>query len=81
MGRRHHHHDGVIGRMRSILRPHSHDAADWMDPALEGSTAGIRALKISLVVLSVTAIAQLAVVLITGSAALLADTCTTPPTR
>src|SRR5262249_3565962 len=40
----------------------------------EGSTAGIRALKISLVVLSVTAIAQLAVVLVTGSVALLADT-------
>jgi cation diffusion facilitator family transporter len=70
----HHHHDGVIGRLRSLVRPHSHDAADSIDPALEGSTAGIRALKISLVVLLATAIAQLTVVLFTGSAALLADT-------
>jgi cation diffusion facilitator family transporter len=70
----HHHHDGVIGRLRSVLRPHSHDAAGSIDPALEGSTAGIHALKVSLVVLSVTAIAQLAVVLISGSVGLLADT-------
>ena len=70
----HHHHNGVIGRLRSVLRPHSHDAADSIDPALEGSAAGIRALKISLIVLLLTAIAQLAVVLVSGSAALLADT-------
>ncbi|HVE31026.1 MAG TPA: cation diffusion facilitator family transporter, partial [Mycobacteriales bacterium] len=70
----HHHHNGVISRLRSVLRPHSHDAADSIDPALEGSAEGIRALKISLVVLLLTAIAQLAVVLVTGSVALLADT-------
>ena len=70
----HHHHGGVIGRLRSVLRPHSHDAAASIDPALEGSTEGIRALKVSLVVLLVTAIAQFAVVLVSGSAALLADT-------
>jgi cation diffusion facilitator family transporter len=75
MGTPHHHHrDGVIGRLRSVLRPHSHDAADSVDPALEGSTEGIRALKVSLVVLLVTAVAQLAVVRVTGSVALLADT-------
>ena len=74
MGPQHHHHDGVIARVRSILRPHSHDAADSIDPALEGSSAGIRALKVSLAVLLVTAVAQLAVVLVTGSVALLADT-------
>ena len=72
MGTPHHHHrNGVIGRLRSVLRPHSHDATDSIDPALEGSAEGIRALKISLVVLLLTAIAQLAVVLVTGSVALL----------
>lgn len=66
-----HHHDGLL---RSIFRPHSHDAADSIDPALEDSHEGVRALKISLVVLLATAFAQLAVVLLTGSVALLADT-------
>ena len=36
----HHHHNGVISRLRSVLRPHSHDAADSIDPALEGSAEG-----------------------------------------
>jgi cation diffusion facilitator family transporter len=70
----HHHRGGLTGFARSILRPHSHDAADSVDSALEASTAGIRAVKISLVALGLTAIAQLIVVLITGSVALLADT-------
>ena len=48
--------------------------AESTESALEASTAGIRAVKISLVALGVTAIAQLIVVLITGSVALLADT-------
>jgi cation diffusion facilitator family transporter len=70
----HHHHGGLAGWLRSILRPHSHDAADSIDPALESSAQGIRALKTSLVVLLATAVVQLAVVLVTGSVALLADT-------
>jgi len=57
-----------------IFRPHSHDAADSVDSALEASSAGIRAVKISLLALLATAIAQLVVVLLTGSVALLADT-------
>lgn len=57
-----------------MFRPHSHDAADSVDSALESSAAGIRAVKISLVALGVTAVAQLVVVLFTGSVALLADT-------
>jgi len=60
--------------MLSLFSPHSHDAADSVDSALEASTEGIRAVKISLVALGVTAVAQLIVVLITGSVALLADT-------
>lgn len=57
-----------------MVRPHSHDPADSVDTALESSTEGIRALKISLVVLMLTAVAQLVLVMLTGSVALLADT-------
>jgi cation diffusion facilitator family transporter len=45
-----------------------------VDSALESSAAGIRAVKVSLLVLGVTAIAQIAVVVISGSIALAADT-------
>jgi cation diffusion facilitator family transporter len=57
-----------------VFTPHSHDAADAVDEAARASSEGIRAVKISLVVLAITATAQLAVVLLTGSVALLADT-------
>jgi cation diffusion facilitator family transporter len=57
-----------------VLRPHSHDAADSIDAALAASAEGIRALKISLLVLGATALAQAVVVVMSGSAALLADT-------
>ena len=65
---------GLKGFLLSLFRPHSHDALDSVDSALEASTEGIRAVKISLVALGATAVAQLIVVLITGSVALLADT-------
>ena len=68
------HPDGLKGFVLSLFRPHSHDAADSVDSALESSTEGLRAVKISLVALGVTAVAQLIAVLITGSVALLADT-------
>ncbi len=61
-------------RLTHVLRPHSHDAADSLDDALESSSQGIRAVKISLVALGVTSLAQVAVVAISGSVALLADT-------
>jgi cation diffusion facilitator family transporter len=70
----HEHAAGLKGFVLSLFRPHSHDAADSVDSALEASAEGIRAVKISLVALGVTAVAQLIVVLITGSVALLADT-------
>jgi cation diffusion facilitator family transporter len=57
-----------------VLRPHSHDAADSVDSALEASSDGIRAVKVSLAGLGVTAVLQLLLVLATGSVALLADT-------
>ena len=53
---------------------HSHDTADQIDDALEADSAGRRALIISLIGLLVTALIQLAVVLLSGSVALLGDT-------
>ncbi|MGY4650619.1 cation diffusion facilitator family transporter [Mycobacterium sp. URHB0021] len=53
---------------------HSHDHADRVDGALRDSAAGIRAVKISLLVLGITAAAQAAIVVVSGSVALFADT-------
>ena len=69
----HDHAGGVKGLLASVFRPHSHDAADSVDSALESSAQGIRAVKVGLAGLGATAVAQLVVVLITGSVALLAD--------
>lgn len=73
-GHGHSHPGGLRGAVREIFRPHSHDAADSTDSALESSEEGIRALKISLVALLVTAMLQVIVVAVSGSVALLADT-------
>ncbi len=70
----HHHPGGVRGMIADIFAPHSHDAADSVDDALESSAAGIRAVKISLLILGLTAIAQIAIVVVSGSVALAADT-------
>jgi len=70
----HDHARGLKGLLRGVFRPHSHDSADSVDSALEASKEGVRALKISLVALLVTALAQAVVVFFTGSVALLADT-------
>jgi cation diffusion facilitator family transporter len=64
----------VRGWVTGLFRPHSHDAADSVDSALESSAQGIRAVKISLVALAVTAVLQMLVVAVSGSVALLADT-------
>jgi len=50
------------------------DASDSIDGEMESSAAGIRAVKISLLALGATSIAQLAIVVVSGSVALLADT-------
>lgn len=70
----HEHPTGVKRFFYSLFVPHSHDAADSIDTALESNARGIRALKISLVILLITTVLQLAVVLFSGSVALLADT-------
>lgn len=69
-----HSHGGVRGFLVHLFVPHTHDAADSVDDALEASREGVRALKISLLILLATTILQFVVVLATSSVALLADT-------
>ncbi|CAM5743344.1 cation diffusion facilitator family transporter [Mycolicibacterium aubagnense] len=70
----HGHSHGLWGAVKGIFAPHSHDAADSVDSALESSAAGIRAVKISLLVLGLTAVVQIVIVVASGSVALAADT-------
>ena len=70
-GHDHEHASGPLAVLRHFFAPHSHDAADSVDAALESSADGIRAVKASLVVLLVTALAQAVLVVLTGSVALL----------
>jgi cation diffusion facilitator family transporter len=82
-GDAHHEHDhdhghshpaGVMGFFYGLFVPHTHDAADSIDDALEASAEGVRALKISLFLLLGTSVLQFAIFLFSGSVALLADT-------
>lgn len=68
-----HDHRGLPGILASLVG-HSHDPGDSIDEALTSDARGIRAVKVSLAGLGITAVLQLAVVLVTGSVALLADT-------
>ncbi|WP_138414413.1 cation diffusion facilitator family transporter [Sinomonas gamaensis] len=70
----HHHGTGWKATLKEFFVPHTHDAADSIDDALEASHEGVRALKISLFGLLATTVLQFVVVLISGSVALLADT-------
>ncbi|MCK3770931.1 cation diffusion facilitator family transporter [Microbacterium aerolatum] len=70
----HSHPTGFKGFVYALFVPHSHDAADSIDDAMQSSAKGIRAVKLSLLGLGATALFQLAVVWISGSVALLADT-------
>src|SRR5437762_2448779 len=78
-GRRHEQGDedgqgGLWSALTHFFRPHSHDPSDSIDDAMAGSDEGIRAVKIGLAGLGVTAIVQLAIAMLSGSVALLADT-------
>jgi ABC-type Zn2+ transport system substrate-binding protein/surface adhesin len=70
----HAHRSGIRGILTQIFVPHSHDAADSVDTALETSAVGIRAVKISLIGLGATAAVQVVIALVSGSVALAADT-------
>ena len=69
----HAHAGGLRGLLGGLLHSHSHSDART-DRALESSARGIWALKVSLAGLLATAIFQVVIVAISGSAALLADT-------
>ncbi len=63
---------GIIAQLFGLHR-HSHASA-LLDTTLTTNERGIRAVKLSLAVLMLTALFQVVVVLFTGSVALLADT-------
>jgi cation diffusion facilitator family transporter len=65
---------GGRSKLEHLLQPHSHDSADSVDDALTASDDGIRAVRLSLLGLAITAVAQLAVAITSGSVAVLADT-------
>lgn len=73
-GGHHHRRGGLLGAVRELFAPHSHDHAHSVDDALESSAQGIRAVKVSLLALGVTAGFQLVIVALSGSVALAADT-------
>lgn len=68
----HEHGDGFLSRIRRRL-PHDHDHAGVVT-IVDPSGEGIRATKISLIGLGITALIQAVVVVFTGSVALLSDT-------
>jgi cation diffusion facilitator family transporter len=75
-GHRHGHghgHRRLWARVRHAVGPHSHDHDRAVDPVLESSAEGLRVLWISLAGLAATALAQAAVVALSGSVALLGD--------
>jgi cation diffusion facilitator family transporter len=57
-----------------FVTPHSHEAMDKVDSALETSREGLRTLWISLGILGVTTVIQAVIVAVSGSVALLGDT-------
>ncbi|UXW86453.1 cation diffusion facilitator family transporter [Microbacterium azadirachtae] len=73
-GHGHDHPTGFKGFLHGLFVPHTHDAADSIDDAMEASHEGVRALIISMVILLVTTTLQAVVFFLSGSVALLADT-------
>lgn len=67
-------HHWRLGGLRSSLRPHSHDHAESIDNALLASREGVRTIAVSLGGLLLTAALQAAVVAVSSSVGLLADT-------
>ncbi|MGH8930727.1 MAG: cation diffusion facilitator family transporter [Egibacteraceae bacterium] len=65
---------GFRALIRSLIHGHSHDVSEPVALGLEASGEGMRALKISLGGLAITAALQLVVVIASQSVALLADT-------
>lgn len=68
------HATGWWAQVKHVLVPHSHDANEAIQSAEEASGHGIRAAWIGLAGMTATATAQVVIVAISGSIALLADT-------
>ncbi|MEU7058198.1 cation diffusion facilitator family transporter [Streptomyces sp. NPDC046197] len=73
----HAHGDGRWARLRHqlahLVTPHSHEAMDKVDSAMETSHEGMRTLWLSLGILGATTVVQAVIVAISGSVALLGD--------
>lgn len=63
-----------LAALSHAVTPHGHDTSDRLDTALRTRALGLRTVGRSFAVLAATALAQLVVVLLTGSVALLGDT-------
>ncbi|MEU9118427.1 cation diffusion facilitator family transporter [Streptomyces sp. NPDC048506] len=61
-------------RVGHLVTPHSHEAMDKVDAAMETSRAGMRTLWLSLGILGLTGAIQAVIVVLSGSVALLGDT-------
>lgn len=70
----HTHSHGMWSRMKHALVPHAHDVNDAIQTAEESTRLGIRTAWIGLAGMMATAIAQVFIVWVSGSIALLADT-------
>src|ERR1700722_9200478 len=70
----HEHRAGLVDRIVHVVQPHSHEAADKIDTAMQASAAGMRALWISLTILVATAAIQAGWVVISGPVAPLGQT-------
>ena len=75
----HHDHDhdhdhGVLAKLKHLVVPHSHDHSEVIESSYESSEVGIRTAWIGLAGMMATAVAQLVIVALSGSIALLADT-------
>lgn len=69
----HDHGDGIFGWLKGKIA-HSHSITEKTDTAMESNERGIQTLKITLVIMGLTALFQVIIVLASGSVALLADT-------
>ncbi|WP_068324000.1 cation diffusion facilitator family transporter [Janibacter terrae] len=70
----HSHDDGLWARVKHAVVPHAHDANDAIQSAEESAREGIRTAWIGLAGMMATAVAQIIIVWLSGSIALLADT-------
>ncbi|MBB5937227.1 cation diffusion facilitator family transporter [Streptomyces zagrosensis] len=61
-------------QLAHLVAPHSHEAVDKVDAAMETSREGMRTLWISLAILGITTVVQAVIVALSGSVALLGDT-------